>query len=167
MHKTSCGPSGTHTRLCGDMLAHRRPHVHDTSLIQGNTPSNNQKPVHGSKGPLPDLGTHLAVTQTKGDTIGADPGSADPTLRRFAPIFHVLSPRWILSAFRGCSGCSRVNDLAYIYVEGEGLEYGHTISPKDESFTSKERPLLGRLENRRVREGFISLWMLRSSFRIQ
>jgi hypothetical protein len=28
----------------------------------------------------------------------------------------------------------------------------HPISPKDESFPSKERPLLGRLENRRERE---------------
>jgi hypothetical protein len=38
----------------------------------------------------------------------------------------------------------------------------HPISPKDESFPSKERPLLGRLENRRVRERerVVSLWML-------
>jgi hypothetical protein len=43
---------------------------------------------------------------------------------------------------------------------GRGLFMRHTISPKDESFSSKERPLLGILENKRVREGFISLWML-------
>jgi hypothetical protein len=42
-----------------------------------------------------------------------------------------------------------------------------TISPKDESFPLKKRPLLGRLENRRVRESFVSLWMLRSSIRVK
>jgi hypothetical protein len=38
----------------------------------------------------------------------------------------------------------------------------HTILPKDESFPLKERPLLGRLENRRVieRENVVFLWML-------
>jgi hypothetical protein len=39
-----------------------------------------------------------------------------------------------------------------------------TTSPKDESFPSKERPLLGRLESRRVgereRERVVSVWML-------
>jgi hypothetical protein len=43
----------------------------------------------------------------------------------------------------------------------------HTISLKYESFPPKERPLLGRLESRRVREGFVPPWMLRSSFRIK
>jgi hypothetical protein len=42
----------------------------------------------------------------------------------------------------------------------------YTTPSKDESFPSKERPLLGRLESRRVREGFVYLWMLCSSFRI-
>jgi hypothetical protein len=32
----------------------------------------------------------------------------------------------------------------------------YITSPKDESFPSKERPLLGRLESRRVRESCIS-----------
>jgi hypothetical protein len=44
MHKTSCGPNATHTRPLGDMLPHRSPCVHDTSSIQGNTPSTNHKP---------------------------------------------------------------------------------------------------------------------------
>jgi hypothetical protein len=43
----------------------------------------------------------------------------------------------------------------------------NTTSSKDESFPSKERPLLGRLESRKVREGFVSMWMLCSSFRIK
>jgi hypothetical protein len=59
------------------------------------------------------LRTHLAVTQTKGSAIGADPGSTEPTLRWFMPIFHVSSPRWILSTFQECSGCSRADALAY------------------------------------------------------
>jgi hypothetical protein len=48
--------------------------------------------------------------------------------------------------------------LAYKYEE-RGLEYGHTISPKDESFLSKEMRLLGRLRNKRVcvRESCISM----------
>jgi hypothetical protein len=36
----------------------------------------------------------------------------------------------------------------------------HTTPSKDESFPSKGRPLLSRLESRRVREGFVYLWML-------
>jgi hypothetical protein len=45
---------------------------------------------------------------------------------------------------------------------GGGLIVRHNISPKDESFPSKERPLLVKLENRRVRERerVVSLWML-------
>jgi hypothetical protein len=43
----------------------------------------------------------------------------------------------------------------------------NTTSSMDESFPSKERPLLCKLESRRVREGFVSLWMLHSSFRIK
>jgi hypothetical protein len=52
---------------------------------------------------------------------------------------------------------------------GEGKNkdtHFNTTSSKNESFPSKKRPLLGRLESRRVREGFLSLWMLRYSFRI-
>jgi hypothetical protein len=41
---------------------------------------------------------------------------------------------------------------------GRGLIMRHTISPKDESFPSKERPLLGKLENRRVRERELYLY---------
>jgi hypothetical protein len=33
----------------------------------------------------------------------------------------------------------------------------HTTSPKNESFPSKEKPLLGRLESRRMRESCISM----------
>jgi hypothetical protein len=86
MHKTSCGPGGTHTRLCGDVLPNRRLRVYDITSIKGNTPSTNQELVHGSKGPLPHgngletpqtplthLETHLAVTQTKGGALRADP----------------------------------------------------------------------------------------------
>jgi hypothetical protein len=40
----------------------------------------------------------------------------------------------------------------------------HTISPKDESFPSKERPLLGRLENTRVRERERELYLYESLF---
>jgi hypothetical protein len=40
---------------------------------------------------------------------------------------------------------------------GRGLIMRHTITPKDESFPSKERPLLGRLQNRRVRGICISM----------
>jgi hypothetical protein len=43
----------------------------------------------------------------------------------------------------------------------------NTTPSKYESFPSKEMLLLGRLESRRVREGFVSLWMLHSSFRIK
>jgi hypothetical protein len=50
------------------------------------------------------LGNHVAVTQTKGSAIRADSGSANPTLRRFVPIFHMSSPQWILGTFQGCSG---------------------------------------------------------------
>jgi hypothetical protein len=37
-------------------------------------------------------------------TNSAGPGSADPTLRRFAPIFHVSSTQWILRALLGAWG---------------------------------------------------------------
>jgi hypothetical protein len=53
MHRTSCGPSGTHTRPRGDVLPHRGPCVHDTSSIRRSTLSTNQEQARGSKGPQP------------------------------------------------------------------------------------------------------------------
>jgi hypothetical protein len=41
--------------------------------------------------------------------------------------------------------------LAYKY-EGRGKNRDTALHSKDESFPSKERPLLGRLESRRLRE---------------
>jgi hypothetical protein len=50
--------------------------------------------------------------------------------------------------------------LAYEY-EGRENETHFSILPKDESFPSKERPLLGRLESReRERERVVFVWML-------
>jgi hypothetical protein len=98
--------------------------VHDTSSIQGNRPLTNQELVHGSKGPLPHrngLETLQTPPYSHWDPPGSHPDerrsersrtgigrphrSTDPTLRRFAPIFHVASPQWILRAFPGGLGC--------------------------------------------------------------
>jgi hypothetical protein len=132
MHKTSCGPGGTYSRPRGDVLPHRSPCVHDTSFIQGNTLSTNQKPVRGSKGPLPHRNglktphtspyipwdppsSHLDEKQRKRNRLGfgRPPGSPDPKVRRFVPIFHVSSPHWILRAFPRCLGCFRALTRAY------------------------------------------------------
>jgi hypothetical protein len=74
MHRTSCGPSGTHSRSRGDALAHRMPCGHDTSSIQRSTPSTNQEPVHGSKGPLPHR-NELETPQTPPNRPWDPPGS--------------------------------------------------------------------------------------------
>jgi hypothetical protein len=109
MHKTSCGPGGTHTRPRGDVLPHRRLRGHDTSLIQRITLSTKKEQARGSKGPQPrDNG--LETTQTPPYPPWDPPGShldenqrdrghhgigrpprAEPTLRPLAPPFHVSS----------------------------------------------------------------------------
>jgi hypothetical protein len=53
VHETSCGPGGTHTRPCGDILSHMRPRGHDSSPVQRSTLSTNQEQARGSKGPQP------------------------------------------------------------------------------------------------------------------
>jgi hypothetical protein len=101
-----------HTRPCGDELAHRMPCAHHTSFIQEKHFLTNQTPPrvlhkdssahHPSKPPPTDpyIGNRL------GDPLGSHPderrrdqsrthSSADPTLRRFAPLPHlpcVVSP---------------------------------------------------------------------------
>jgi hypothetical protein len=76
---------------------------------------------------------------------------------------------WSYSGFPGAQAV--LTPVAWpINRSGGGKNKGthfNTTSSKNESFPSKKRPLLGRLESRRVREGFVSLWMLRSSFRIK
>jgi hypothetical protein len=103
----------------GHVLSHRSPCVHDTSSIQGNTPSTNQEPVHVSKGPLPHgnglktphtppypPSSHPDERRRKRNRLGIGRHSrlTNPNVRRFAPIFCVSSPLWILRAFPGCLG---------------------------------------------------------------
>jgi hypothetical protein len=112
MHKTSCGPSGTHTRPHGDVLPHRRPRGHDTSPIKRSILSTNQEQAHGSKGPQPrdngletkqtppyppwdPPGSHLDENRhDRGHPeISWSPRSVEPTPRPLALPFHVLSCR--------------------------------------------------------------------------
>jgi hypothetical protein len=98
----------SHTNPHGDVLPHRSPCVHDTSLIQRNTLSTNQEQARGFKGPqpgdnwlktpqappIPSLappGNHLDERQRERSYpgIGRPHRSADPTLRSLVPPFHV------------------------------------------------------------------------------
>jgi hypothetical protein len=68
------------------------------------------------------------------------------------PLRHVSPPHWWLGGAQGILGSSSWA----INMRGGGKKWD-TTSPNDENFPSKERPLLGRLESRRVREGCISM----------
>jgi hypothetical protein len=105
MQKISCGPGGTHTRPHGEVLPHRSPRGHDTSLIQRSTLSTNQEQSTRIKGPtttrslarntVSTLIPTLGPTWTKSGMNGATPRLADPprlanpTLRPLSPPFHV------------------------------------------------------------------------------
>jgi hypothetical protein len=60
-------------------------------------------------------GSHLDERQRDQSWPGIDRPHrlANPTLRRFTPVFHVLSPHWILRAFPWCLECSRTVTRAY------------------------------------------------------
>jgi hypothetical protein len=110
VHKTSCGPGGTHTRPRSEVLPQRRPRGHDTPPIQGSTLSTNQDQACRSKGPQPHdnrletmqippyppwdpHGSHK--DENRGDRghpgIGRSPRSAEPILRPLMLPFHVSS----------------------------------------------------------------------------
>jgi hypothetical protein len=68
------------------------------------------------------------------------------------PLRHMSPPHWSFGGAQGSLGSS------YWPIRGGVEDRTHfTTSPKDESFPSKESPLLGRLESRRVRESYISM----------
>jgi hypothetical protein len=129
MHKTLCGPGGTHTRPCGDVLAHRMPCVHDSSSIQEKHFPTNQTPPcvqhkdsradNPSKRPPNCVGTwnrhkrpHISHWEK------AQRETSTPWIGRtdLATVCHLL-PRgasdWILKPFRGCTGCSHTGVWAY------------------------------------------------------
>jgi hypothetical protein len=119
MHRTSCGFDGIHMRPHGDVLhtgchVSMKPHQCKRSTsrrigwhhvfstrIEGSTTRANYLQLTYTSGI--DHGTHLVVTQMKEGPNGANPGSADPTLRRFAPIFHIsVDPKRIPGVLCRC-----------------------------------------------------------------
>jgi hypothetical protein len=98
-------PGGTHTRPRGDVLAHRRPHVHDTSSIQekhlltnqtlpsvqhkDSSAHNPSKPPQPTRTPGTVIREHMLVTGRK------------HSAPRIAICFHMVLGDWSYSEFPG------------------------------------------------------------------
>jgi hypothetical protein len=122
-HVDPMGPTPGHVAMCWHKgchvsMTHHQSKRSTSRRIQHNHVFSKDSRAHNPNKPpstnpytgnrLGDpTGSHLDERQRDRSRpgIGQPHRSADPTLRPFAPIFHVLSPHWILRACSWCLEC--------------------------------------------------------------